>query len=108
MLIKSLPLHTQTRAEQRDIAGVYRESGWVEDTMNRRDRVLLGKQMKHFQPSPRRDGVMVLILLGLFVAGLTAGSFLITAGSRQAVQTTSDDGKTALAFFLNGTGKTAR
>jgi hypothetical protein len=52
--------------------------------------------------------VMVLILVGLFVAGLTAGSFLITAGSRQAVQTTSDDGKTALAFFLNGTGKTAR
>ena len=43
MLIKSLPLHAQTQAEQRDIAGVYRESGWVEDTVNRRDRVRLGK-----------------------------------------------------------------
>jgi hypothetical protein len=108
MLINSLPLHAQTQAEQRDFAGVYCESGWDEDAMNRRDRILLGQQMKHFQPSPRRDGVMVLILVGVFVAGLTAGSFLVTAGSRQAVQTTSDDGKTALAFFLNGTGKTAR
>ena len=82
--------------------------GWVEGTMNRRDRELLDNQMKQFQPSPRRDGVMMLIMIGVFVAGMTAGSFLISAGSRQAVQTTSDDGKTALAFFLNGTGNTAR
>jgi hypothetical protein len=43
---------------------------------------------------------MMLILAGVFLVGLIAGSTIFT--SQQPAQTTSIDGKTALAFLLNG------
>ena len=61
--------------------------------MDRRDQQLLNKR---FQPFPRRDGVMIIVLVGVFLAGLTAGSFIFT--SQPPAQTTSSDGKTALGF----------
>ena len=69
--------------------------------MNRRDRELLDRQMRRFQPSPRPVGLMMLILAGAFLVGMIAGSIIFT--SQQPVQTASTDSKTALAFLLGGT-----
>ena len=68
--------------------------------MNRRDRELLDRQMRRFQPSPHPAGLMTLILAGAFVGGMIAGSIIFT--SQQPAQTASTDGRTALAFLLNG------
>jgi hypothetical protein len=68
--------------------------------MNRRDRRLLSRQMRRFQPSPHPVGLMMLILAGAFLVGMMAGSIIFTG--QQPVQTTSIDGRTALAFLLNG------
>ena len=78
--------------------------------MDCRDQELLDTQMKRFQPFSRRDGPMILAIVGVFLAGMTAGGFLFAAYRGQpTVQTaSSDDGKTALAFFLNGTPNVAR
>jgi hypothetical protein len=75
-----------------------------------RDQEHLDTQMKRFQPFSRRDGLMILAIVGVFLAGMIAGGFLFAAYRGQpTVQTaSSDDGKTALAFFLNGTPKVAR
>jgi hypothetical protein len=69
--------------------------------MSRRDRELLFRQMRRFQLSPYPVGLMVIILAGAFLLGLIAGSTI--RASQQPMQTASTDGKTALAFFLNGT-----
>ena len=69
--------------------------------MNRRDRELLERQMRRFQPSQHPVGLMMLILAGAFLVGMIAGSIIFT--SQQPVQTASTDGKTALAFLLSGT-----
>jgi hypothetical protein len=76
--------------------------------MNRCDQELLDKQLKHFEPPPRRDGLMMLAVVGVFLAGMTAGSLLFAYRSPPAVQTASSDGTTALAFFLNGMPAIAR
>ena len=68
--------------------------------MNRRDQKLLDRQMRRFQPSPHPVGLMMLILAGAFVGGMIAGSIIFT--SQQPAQTASTDGRTALAFLLNG------
>jgi hypothetical protein len=68
--------------------------------MNRRDRGLLSRQMRRFQPSPHPVGLMMLILAGAFLVGMMAGSIIFTG--QQPVQTASTDGRTALAFLLNG------
>jgi len=66
--------------------------------MNRRDRELLDRQMSRFQPPPRRDGVLILAMARIFIAGLTAGGLLFTFGIPSAL-TASNDGRTGLAFF---------
>ena len=68
--------------------------------MNGRDRELLSRQMRRFQPSPHPVGLMMLILAGAFLVGMMAGSLIFTG--QQPVQTASTDGRTALAFLLNG------
>ena len=50
----------------------YRQRGWVEVHMNRRDRELLDRQMRRFQPSPHPVGLMTLILAGAFLVGMIA------------------------------------
>ena len=69
--------------------------------MNRRDRELLDRQMRRFQPSQHPVGLMMIILAGAFFVGMIAGSIIFTG--QQPVQTALSDGKTALAFLLNGT-----
>jgi hypothetical protein len=83
-------------------------SGWIEDDMNRHDRELLDRQMSRFQLPPRRDGALILAMVGVFIAGLTAGGLLFTFGNAPSTPTGSDDGRTALAFLLNGTGSPSR
>jgi len=75
--------------------------------MNRRDQELLDRQMRRFQPPPRRDGLTLVVLVFAFLAGMTAGG-MFSFGSHSTVQLPSDDGKTALAFLLNGAQKATR
>jgi hypothetical protein len=44
----------------------------LERKMDRRDEVLLDKQMRRLIP-PRHDGVLALIVTGMFIAGLSSG-----------------------------------
>jgi hypothetical protein len=76
--------------------------------MNRRDRELLDRQMSRIQIPPRRDGVLILAMVGVFIAGLTSGGLLFTFVKTPSTTTASDDGTTALAFLLNGTGSSSR
>jgi hypothetical protein len=76
--------------------------------MNRHDRDLLERQMSHVQPPPHRDGILILAMVGVFIAGLTVGGLIFTFGSNPSTSTASDDGRTTLAFLLNGTAKIAR
>jgi hypothetical protein len=75
--------------------------------MDRRDQELLDRQMRRFQLSPRRDGVIMVGLVVAFLAGMTAGG-AFSFGSHSQVQQPSDDGKTTLAFFLDGAQKPTR
>jgi hypothetical protein len=74
--------------------------------MNRRDRELLNRQMRRFQPSPHPVGLMMLILGCTFLVGMITGSVIFT--SQQPVPTASTEGKTALAFLLNGSRSESR
>ncbi len=74
--------------------------------MNRRDQELLARQMKYFQPPARRSGVIMLVLVATFVAGMTVGGAFSIASRH--VQQPFGEGRTALAFFLNGVQNTAR
>jgi hypothetical protein len=74
--------------------------------MDDHDRELLAKQTRHLQPPPRRDGLMMLILVGVFLAGATSGSVLF--GGHSSAQIATNDGKTALAFFFDGNHTTTR
>jgi hypothetical protein len=74
--------------------------------MNRRDQELLDRQMRRFQPSPNPAGMVMFIVASAFFVGMIAGSTIFP--SQQPVQTASSDGRTALAFLLNGTRSEAR
>jgi hypothetical protein len=76
--------------------------------MDGHDRELLDKQLKRFQPPPRRDGLMVLAVVGVFFAGLTGGGSLFAHRRPPAMLTASSDGTMALAFFLNRTPAATR
>ena len=52
--------------------------------MDRRDQELLDTQMKRFQPPSRRDGLMILAIVGVFLAGMTAGGLPVCGVSRPA------------------------
>ena len=68
--------------------------------MDRRDQELLDTQIKRFQPPSRRDGPMILAIVGVFLAGMTAGGFLFAAYRGQpTVQTASGD-EDGISVFL--------
>ena len=52
--------------------------GWLREIaiMDRRDRELLNKQVSHLQPETRREGLLLVTLAAVFLAGLTAGGLL--------------------------------
>ncbi|MGO9698460.1 MAG: hypothetical protein ACLPX7_04260 [Xanthobacteraceae bacterium] len=43
--------------------------------IDRRDQELLNKQLRRFSPAPRTGGTMILALVAVFLAGMTAGAF---------------------------------
>jgi hypothetical protein len=75
----------------------------VEDNMNRRDRRLLQRQTSHILPPSWDNGVAMIAIVGVFIAGLTTGGLLFAFRDSSSAPTASDEGRTALAFFLNGT-----
>jgi hypothetical protein len=64
--------------------------------------------MSHLHSAPRRDGTLMIVMTGVFIAGLTVGGVLFTFGSKPSTATALDDGRTALAFLLSGTANNAR
>jgi hypothetical protein len=70
-------------------------------TMNRRERIPLNNQSN--QHRSLRDAVSILGVLGVFIVGLIAGGFLFTFGGNASSSNNFNDGRTALAFFPNGT-----
>ncbi len=63
--------------------------------MNRRDEVLLDKQMRRLIP-PRHDGVIAIVLAAMFLVGLTSGIELGRKSTPQ--QIASNDAVIALAI----------
>jgi hypothetical protein len=74
----------------------------VEDNMKRRDRRLLQRQMSHILPPSWDNGVAMIALVGVFIAGLATGGLLFTFRDSPPTPMASEEGRTALAFFLNG------
>ncbi len=72
--------------------------------MDRRDQELLDKQLGRIAPTPRRDGVIVLVMLAVFVAGLTFGD-LLARPAKPPAQVAANDTIVATTF---GTGATHR
>ena len=70
------------------------------ERMNHDDREHRPRQTKPFQRPLRRDGVIGLALVGAFVAGVTAGGFFFAI--ERSPTPSGYNGRTALAFFLNG------
>jgi hypothetical protein len=70
------------------------------------DWKLLDLQMRNSAPPPRAQASSVLILVAGFLAGIAAGTVLFEA--RETTQTATTDGKTALAFFFEGSRNAAR
>ncbi len=80
--------------------------------MNQRDQELLDKQLRHLNPYPRSDSVMMLAILAVFFAGMALGSFLFAYESQpllayesQPLQIASNDATTATSV-PNGTPPT--
>jgi hypothetical protein len=46
------------------------------NVMDRRDQEFLSKQLRHLPPSPRNDGSMILIIVAVFLCGMTAGALM--------------------------------
>ena len=65
--------------------------------MDSRDRELLDKQLRRLRLPPRRDGVMILAIVGVFLAGMTAGGLLFA--NRSGPQTASSDGNRVSLFL---------
>jgi hypothetical protein len=74
--------------------------------MNRRDQELLSRQMSRFQPPAPGGSMLMLVLVIVFLAGMTVGNVLSLASHHG--QQPSDDGRTALAFLLSGVQKAAQ
>jgi hypothetical protein len=69
--------------------------------MNQRDQELLDKQVRHLNPYPRSDSVMMLAIVAVFFAGMALGNFLF-AYKGQPLQIASNDAMLATSV-PNGT-----
>jgi hypothetical protein len=59
--------------------------------------------MSHILPPSRDNGVGMIALIGVFIAGLTTGGLLFAFRDSPPTPMAADEGRTALAFLLNGT-----
>jgi hypothetical protein len=53
--------------------------------MNKRDQKLLDKQLRAVSPPSRHDGVVMIAIVGMFLAGMTFGS-LLSAPAEKPIQ----------------------
>lgn len=58
--------------------------------MDQRDQELLDKQLRGINPSPRNDGVLILAIVAVFLAGIILGGFL-SAYKSEPMQIASND-----------------
>jgi hypothetical protein len=70
------------------------------EAMNERDQELLDKQLQRINPRRRSEGVMVMAILAVFLAGMTFGGFLFAYKS-QPMRVASYD-VTAAVSVANG------
>src|SRR5438552_595694 len=84
------PLFVPRRsAEQREFCRVSHGQELGTSKMDRRDQELLDKQMRNLVP-PRNDGVIALMLAGMFLVGMTLGGVL-SAHQSEPIQIASMD-----------------
>ncbi|MBV1699240.1 MAG: hypothetical protein KGK33_07285 [Hyphomicrobiales bacterium] len=57
--------------------------------MDRRDQELLNKQLRRIVPPPRNDGVLMLTVTAIFIAGVTLGSTLFANEGESPPQQTA-------------------
>jgi hypothetical protein len=72
--------------------------------MDQRDQELLDKQLRHLDPYPRSNGVMMLAIPAVFFAGMALGSFLFAYESQPLQIALNDAPHTIL--IPNGTSST--
>jgi hypothetical protein len=66
--------------------------------MDQRDQELLNKQLRGLSP-PRNDGVMILMVVAVFFAGMTLGGILF---AREKSMRIASNEATAAIFLPNG------
>jgi hypothetical protein len=76
--------------------------------MERPDREYLNNQSSRKQDQSLRDAALILGVLTVFIVGLIAGGLLFAFGGNASRPKNFDDGKTALALFLNGIANTGQ
>ena len=74
--------------------------------MDQRDQELLDKQLRGFNPPPRNDWIIMLVVLAVFFAGVTLGGFL-TAYKSEPMQLASNDATPSI-FIPNGAPPTTQ
>jgi hypothetical protein len=74
--------------------------------MDQRDQELLDKQLRGFNPPPRNDWIIMLVVLAAFFAGMTLGGFL-TAYKSEPIQIASNDATPSI-FIPNNAPPTRR
>jgi hypothetical protein len=72
--------------------------------MNQRDRELLDKQLRGYTP-PRKDGIMILTVVAVFLAGMTFGGALLARQSDPTRNAASEE--TAISFLKSAPSKAA-
>jgi len=70
--------------------------GTGDSKMEQRDWELLDKQVQGLRP-PRNDGVMVLMVVAVFFAGMILGGLLIPH-ERELMRIASNDARTAISL----------
>lgn len=53
-------------------------------SMNYRDQQLLDKQLKWMAPTPRHNGLIILMIAGMFLAGVSLGGTLLAQEAKTA------------------------
>jgi hypothetical protein len=72
--------------------------------MDRRDQEFLSKQLRHLPPSPRSDGSMILVMVAVFLAGMTVGAVMLDYQTSQTAART----RTAMSVPASSTVPIAR
>jgi hypothetical protein len=73
--------------------------------MDHHEQEPLNQQPRSLQPERRLEGLLSTALAAVIAVGLAAGGFLF---ADRPSATASDQAKTTLAFFMNGSGSTSQ